>query len=168
MPYTGCDGKSCNYAALAKSLGLTPDMQFVCLNWCGDELAIKLAADAAEGLVGVIPFAPPATGAVGAKQALDYAKSKNLDLAGSEIHFVQGWWSMAILVEGIDRVVKSGGTVTGESIKASLESITNFSTGDVTAPITFTGSDHAGSKTSRVYQVKSGNWEAITDQMAAK
>jgi branched-chain amino acid transport system substrate-binding protein len=108
MPYTGCDGKSCNYAALAKSLGLTPDMQFVCLNWCGDELAIKLAADAAEGLVGVIPFAPPATGAVGAKQALDYAKSKNLDLAGSEIHFVQGWWSMAILVEGIDRAVKSG------------------------------------------------------------
>jgi branched-chain amino acid transport system substrate-binding protein len=58
--------------------------------------------------------------------------------------------------------------VTGESIKASLESITNFSTGDVTAPITFTGSDHAGNKTSRVYQVKSGNWEAITDQMAAK
>jgi branched-chain amino acid transport system substrate-binding protein len=151
----------------AKALGLTPDMQFVCLNWCADELVITLASDAAEGLVGAIPFAPPATGAEGAKQALDYAKSKNLDMAGSEIHYVQGWWSMAILVEGIDRAAK-GGAVTGESIKAALESIKDFSTGSVTAPITFTPTDHAGSKTLRVYQVKGGKWEAITDQMAAE
>lgn len=152
----------------AKSLGLTPAMQFVCLNWCSDELLIKLAADAAEGVIGAIPFAPPASGAEGAKQALDYAKAQNIDLAGSELHFVQGWWSMAILVEGIERAAKDGKPLTGENIKAALETLKDFSTGNVAAPITFTATDHSGNKTLRIYQVKNGVWAPITDAMSAK
>jgi branched-chain amino acid transport system substrate-binding protein len=152
----------------AKELKLTPETQFVCLNWCADELVVKLAADAAEGLVGIIPFVPPSAGADGAKQALDYAKSKQVDPAGSELHFVQGWWSMAILVEGIERAAKDGKPVNGENIKAALESIKDFDTHGVTAAITFTPTDHAGSKTARVYQVKAGKWEAISEAMFAR
>lgn len=152
----------------AASLGLTPGMQFVCMNWCADELLIKLAGNAAEGTVGAIPFAPPASGAEGAKQALDYARSKNIDIAGSEIHFVQGWWTMAVLVEGIERAVKAGKEPTGENIKAALESLKDFATGGVTQPITFTPSDHRGSKSLKLYQVKGGKWESITDFMTAE
>jgi len=153
----------------ATELGLTRETQFVCLNWCADELVVKSAADAAEGLVGVIPFAPPSAGADGAKQALDYAKSKNVDVerVGSELHFVQGWWSMAILVEGIERAAKQGKLVNGESIRAALESIKDFDTHGVTAAITFTPTDHAGSKTARLYQVEDGTWKAITEAMSA-
>jgi branched-chain amino acid transport system substrate-binding protein len=153
----------------AKELGLPPETQFVCLNWCADELVVKSAADAAEGLVGIIPFAPPSAGAEGAKQALDYAKSRNIDVAsyGSELHFVQGWWSMAILVEGIERAARDGKLVTGENIRAALESIKDFDTHGVTAPITFTPTNHAGSKTARVYQVQGGSWNAISDAKSA-
>ena len=41
----------------AKSQGFTA--QFICLNWCADENLVKLAGDAAEGVMGAIPFAPP-------------------------------------------------------------------------------------------------------------
>ncbi|HEX5692976.1 MAG TPA: ABC transporter substrate-binding protein [Roseiflexaceae bacterium] len=150
----------------AKNLGLLPDMQFVCLNWCANELLISKAADAAEGVVGTIPFSP--FGSDGAKTVTDYAKSKNVDLSGREIPYIAGWWSMAILTEGIERTIKDGKEVTGENIKASLEAMKDFSTGSVTAPITFTGSDHRGNKTLKVYQVKGGKWEPITDFLTAQ
>jgi branched-chain amino acid transport system substrate-binding protein len=149
----------------AKSLGLTPAMQFVCLNWCANETFIKLAGDAAEGTVGAIPFVP--VGAEGAKTALDYAASKNIDYGGAASNFVQGWWSMAILTEGIDRAVKSGKPVTGEAIKAELEALKDFSTGGVTQPVSFSGTDHRGSKELKIFQVKSGKWEPVTEFMSA-
>src|SRR5262249_18708087 len=151
----------------AKELGLMPAMQFVCLNWCADELVVQRGGDAAEGLIGIIPFAPPSTGAAGARQALDYARSKHADLSGSELHFVQGWWSMAILVEGIERAAMDGKPLKGENIRAALESMKDFPTQNVTSAITFTRDDHAGNKKSRVYQVKGGEWAAITDAKSA-
>jgi branched-chain amino acid transport system substrate-binding protein len=150
----------------AKNLGLLPAMQFVCLNWCSNELLINKAGDAAEGVIGTIPFSP--FGSDGAKTVMDYAKSKNVDLAGREIPYIAGWWSMAILTEGIERTIKDGKELTGENIKASLEAMKDFSTGSVTAPITFTSSDHRGNKTLKVYQVKGGKWEPITDFLTAQ
>lgn len=150
----------------ARSLGL--DMQFVCLNWCANELLINLAGDAAEGVVGAIPFAPPSSGAEGAQVALEFAEEQGIDLSGGEIPFVQGWWAMAILVEGIERTVEAGQELTGANIKASLETLENFETGGVTAPITFTPEDHAGSKSLRMYQVQDGTWVPITDFLSAE
>jgi branched-chain amino acid transport system substrate-binding protein len=138
------------------------------LNWCADELVVQRGGDAAEGLVGIIPFAPSTTNAPGAKRALDYARSKQLDLAGSELHFVQGWWSMAVLVKGIEQAAEGGQMVDGERIKDALESLKGYSTEEVTAPITFTPEDHAGNKTSHVYQVKGGKWVAINDPAPAQ
>src|ERR687895_75328 len=46
-------------AQLAKNIqsqGL--DMKIVCLNWCGDELFVDLAGEAADGAVAVMPFGP--------------------------------------------------------------------------------------------------------------
>ena len=63
---------------------------------------------------------------------------------------------------------KAGKELTGENIKASMEGLKDFSTGNVTAPITFTGSDHRGNKTLKVYQVKGGKWEPVTDFLTAQ
>lgn len=150
----------------AASLGM--EAQFVCLNWCANELLVQQAGDAAEGVVGAIPFAPPSSGAAGAQVALDYAEEQGIDTAGREIPFVQGWWAMAILVEGIERTVDAGEELTGPNIKASLETLDNFETGDVTAPITFTATDHAGSKALRVYQVQDGVWQPLTELVTAE
>ncbi len=147
----------------AKSLGL--ETQFVCLNWCANELLIKLAGTDAEGVVGAIPFSP--TGA-GAEQAFAYATEKGVDFGGADSNYVQGWTAMSILVAGIEKTLADGKELTGENIKASLEALTGFETGGVTQPITFTPTDHAGSKALRLFQVKDGKWEAITDFMTAE
>jgi branched-chain amino acid transport system substrate-binding protein len=147
----------------AKSLGL--DTQFVCLNWCANELLIKLAGPDAEGVAGTIPFSPTGPGA---EQALAYAKEQGIDYGGADSTFVQGWTAMSILVAGVEKTLADGKELTGENIKASLESLSNFDTGGVTQPITFTATDHAGSKALRVFQVKDGKWEAVTDFMTAQ
>lgn len=150
----------------AKGLGL--NVQIICLNWCADENLIKLAGDAAEGVVGTIPFAPPDPSVAGVKDIIEYTKSKNINLEEKGLHYVQGWWTMAVMTEGIKRVLDSNKPITGENLKAALETISNFETGGVTSPLTFSATDHAGNKALRLYQVKAGKWESISDFIGAK
>ena len=144
----------------AKDLGM--DAQFVCLNWCADESLVELAGDAAEGVVGTLPFTPPSVDVPGDDNVRKYAESKGQSLDEIGLHYTQGWWTMAVMTEGIERAAKKG-DVTGENIKAALETIKDFDTGGVTSPITFTPTDHRGSKALRLFQVKNGGWEQISD-----
>lgn len=148
----------------AKSLGLS-DLQFVCLNWCANELLVKLAGADAEGVVGTIPFNPVDT--AGAETALAFAKEQAIDYGGADSTFVQGWWAMSILISGIEKTLADGKELTGENIKASLESMGEIDTGGVTQPVSFSATDHAGSKALRVFQVTNGVWEPVTDFMTA-
>ncbi|NWF80527.1 MAG: ABC transporter substrate-binding protein [Chloroflexi bacterium] len=147
----------------AKSLGL--DIQFVCLNWCANELLIKLAGADAEGVVGTIPFSPAGDGA---KVALDYAKEKGIDYGGADSTFVQGWTAMSILVAGIEKTLADGKELTGENIKATLETMGAIDTGGVTQPIVFSSTDHAGSKALRIFRVENGAWVPITEFITAE
>ncbi|MGH2543287.1 MAG: ABC transporter substrate-binding protein, partial [Ardenticatenaceae bacterium] len=151
-----------------QEMGLKEEVQFVCLNYCAYELLIQQAGDATEGVVGSILFAPPSTGAEGVQVALDYAEANNIDLGGNEIPFVQGWWAMAILVEGIENTVEAGQELTGPNIKASLEALEGFETGGVTVPISFSPDDHRGNRQLKLYRVENGEWVPITDFIAAE
>ena len=144
----------------AKDLGM--DAQFVCLNWCADESLVELAGDATEGVVGTLPFTPPSVDVPGDDDVRKYAESKGQSLDEIGLHYTQGWWTMAVMAEGIERAAKKG-DVTGESIKAALETIKDFDTGGVTSPITYTSTDHRGSKALKLFQVKNGGWEQISD-----
>jgi branched-chain amino acid transport system substrate-binding protein len=130
-------------------------VQFVCLNYCAHELTVKLAGDAAEGLWGIVPFSVDAEGA---KVPLEFAKSKGINIAGGESGYVQGWYAAAIIMEGVDRTIKANKPLTGENIKASMETLKDFSTGGVAQPITFTDTDHRGSRATRIAKVQGGKW----------
>ncbi len=147
----------------AKSLGL--DIQFVCLNWCANELLIKLAGADAEGVVGTIPFDPAAEGA---RVALEFAKEKGIDYGGADSTFVQGWTAMSILVAGIERTLADGKELTGENIRNTLQTMGAIETGGVTQPIVFSDTDHAGAKSLRIFRVENGTWVAITDFISAR
>ncbi len=134
-----------------------------CLNWCADEIMISQAKDKAEGMYGAIPFAPPTVDTPGVALVRQYAQAKGIDLDAKGLHYIQGWWSMAVMAEGIKATLEAGKELTGPNIKGALESLSRFDTGGVTPPITFTPSDHRGSKAMRIYQVKNGKWIAITD-----
>jgi branched-chain amino acid transport system substrate-binding protein len=147
-------------AQLAKNIkeqGL--DMQVVCLNWCGDEQFIELAGDGADGARGVLPFAPATADAKGLAQPAEGAGG-NLESQG--VHFVQGWYTMAVMAAGIKAAAEKG-DVTGESLKTALEELDAFDTGGVSAPIDFTSESHAGMPGSKIYEVKGGKWTELTD-----
>lgn len=144
------------------------DAQFICLNWCADEILVNLAGDAAEGVMGAIPFAPPSSPVSGHKNAEEFLKGKGKTLEEATLHYTQGWWTMATMTEGIRRVLKDGKEVNGENIRAALEGMQNFSTGDVTSPISFSSTSHKGNSSLKLYKVESGKWMQLSDFISAE
>ncbi len=147
----------------AKSLGY--DVQFVCLNWCANEILIKLAGADAEGVVGAVPFNHESEGG---KIAFEYAKAKNIDYGGADSTFVQGWTAMSILIAGVEKVVADGKELTGENVKAALETMGQIDTKGVTLPVQFSSTDHAGVKSLKMFRVENGKWVPITDFISAR
>jgi len=145
----------------ARSLGL--DVTFVCLNWCANRLLVSLAPDASDGVVGSMPYAPVASDVPGTRDIRTLLEAKGESIDEKSNALTQGWWTMAVLAEGIETVIGNGEEVTGENIKRALEGVTEMDMGGVTAPITFSAEDHRGAKAVRLYRVESGVWNPVTD-----
>ncbi|MYL06793.1 MAG: ABC transporter substrate-binding protein [Gemmatimonadales bacterium] len=153
--------------ALRNARGLGIDATFVCLNWCANALLWRLAEDAAEGVVGAIPWAPLTDAVPGIRDIRDYLESRNEDYADKTNAYTQGWWTMAVFVEGIRRVLDAGEELTGENIKRALETIDGLDTGGAGPPLTFTPSAHRGSKGLRLFRAEDGRWTPMTEVLTA-
>lgn len=99
------------------------DAKVICMNWCGDELFMRQAGPAAEGTIHVMPFAPPDAGAEGLKDLIEYVKGQGTTLEDKGIRYVQGWFTLASMAEGIKNALsdKGDGAITGPDVKAGLE-----------------------------------------------
>lgn len=145
-------------------LGLLDFVQVGCLNWCADELLINGAGDYAEGVMGALPFAPTSVEREGQADAIAWLEaSDGPSLAESTLHYTQGWVTMAVMAEGMRLTLANGEELTGPNIKANLETLAEFDTGGVTAPITFTTEDHRGNRALHVYRVEDGVWVEASD-----
>jgi branched-chain amino acid transport system substrate-binding protein len=142
-------------------------VQVVCLNWCGDELFVRLAGAAAEGAVAVMPYGPPSVSTSGLKEIEDYLKTKNATVADKGLRYVQGWFTMAVMAEGMAGAAKSGDKIDGPAIKEALEKVKGFDTGGVSEPITFSSESHAGMTSAKLFKVKGGKFETLTDALKA-
>jgi branched-chain amino acid transport system substrate-binding protein len=140
------------------------DMRIICLNWCADELFVKTAADAAEGHLMVQPFAPPSDGKPGHQEIRQYSQSKGIDLDAKGLHFVQGWYTMQVMVKGIEKVLNEGKELTGPNLRTALETMPAVNTGGVIGPIKFSAQSHRGGTASSIYRVTGGK---ITEVSAA-
>jgi len=150
-------------AVLATNLASAKsDVQLVCLNYCANEIFVKKAGAAAEKMIGVVPFAPPVAGLPGLEEINTFLKGKNTDAAAKGQGYVQGWYTMAVMLEGIKNALADGGDLTGEKIKAGLEKIKDFKTG-VSDPISFSSTYHAGLLSAPLYQVENGAFKKIED-----
>jgi len=150
-------------AVLATNLATAKSTaQIVCLNYCANEIFVKKAGAAAEKMIGVVPFAPPVPGGAGLEEINGFLKTKNTDAVAKGQGYVQGWYTMAVMAEGIKNALAAGGDLTGESIKAALEKITDFKTG-VSDPISFSPTFHAGLLSAPLYQVEGGVFKKIED-----
>ena len=147
-----------------KSQGL--DMQIVCLNWCGDELFIDLAGAAADGAVAAMPFGPATVEVKGLEQPRQFLEGAGGTLEEQGVHYVQGWYTMALMAEGIKRAAEAG-EIDGETLKQALEELPPFETGELSAPIDFTADSHAGMPGAKLYRVEEGEWAELTDLLTA-
>jgi branched-chain amino acid transport system substrate-binding protein len=144
--------------------------QIVCLNWSGDEIYTNLAGRAAEGTIGVMPFAPPgAANLEGLRDISDFLQTKNAGVEAKGLRYVQGWFTMASMAQGIENAVRRPGDakLDGAAIKAGLEKIVGFRTGGVSDPISYSPTNHAGLQTAPLYHVRDGKWVKFADPMKA-
>ncbi|MGH3924926.1 MAG: ABC transporter substrate-binding protein, partial [Pseudonocardiaceae bacterium] len=154
-------------AVLAKNMreqGI--DAQIFCLNYCADEIFVRQAAEAAEGVLGILPFAPPSQANGDMRDLEATLRAKGRGIEAIDLHYPQGWYTMAVMVEAIAdaaaKAVASGEGVTGPAVKEALETM-----GPVTTPVTtairFSPDSHQGMQSGRVYQVNAGAWQALSD-----
>jgi len=141
------------------------DIQLVLLNWAAGELFVDLAGDAAEGAVGVQPWAPAAHEVPGQDDARAFLEEQGEEL--SSLHYTQGWWKMALMAQAIEQVVQAGEEVTGPAISEALGSIENFDTQGVSLPITLTPREdgrRTGMLCSPLWVVEGGQWTQLDDE----
>ena len=145
----------------AARLGLKAKM--ILLNWAADELFVALAGRAAAGVYGVQPFGTTALKVPGLRAPAEWLRRNGGgSIHRKGIHFVQGWYTTAVLVEAIRRLAARGQEINGPSIKTMLETMPAFKTGGVTARIKFTQSYHAGQRSSRIFRVVRGRFRQVT------
>ena len=148
--------------ALKNAQDLGHDIGFACLNWCSNEVLTELAGEAADGVLGSIIYSPPGDGITGLDDADTFLKGNGSSIAEKGLLYGQGWKTMELMMEGVKRAAASG-TVDGKSVKAALETIQNLDTGGVSAPVSFSPTDHRGIKGMRIFQVSDGEWGPLTD-----
>lgn len=136
------------------------DIQVVCLNWCAAELTIELAGDSAEGLVGVHPILGPASGAAGLAPIEEHLGS----LDDVDTFYVQGWYTMHVMAEGIAALVESGEEVTGPNLTTTLEEMGPIETG-VSENVDFTADSHRGMSASNILRVEDGAFVPIEEEV---
>jgi branched-chain amino acid transport system substrate-binding protein len=146
-----------------KRLGL--DAKIVCLNYCASEVFLNLAGSAAEGMIGVQPFTPTSIRVPGDKTPADWLKAHGSSLAKQSVFYVQGWYTMALMAQGIQTLIAKKQALTGPNLKQALETMPAFLSGGVAFPIKFGASGnnaHDGMKGSRLYIVKKGKFAKLT------
>ncbi|HVJ93791.1 MAG TPA: ABC transporter substrate-binding protein [Labilithrix sp.] len=67
------------------------------------------------------------------------------------VRYVQGYMNVKLLKMGIERVMDQGKPVTGENLKAALETFQSEDTGGLTAPLSFSPDDHRPQSTVSIY-----------------
>jgi branched-chain amino acid transport system substrate-binding protein len=121
--------------------------------------AAKLAGEAAEGRAfGMVPVAPFGADVPGMKDVVASAGGQAYSL-----HYVKAWVSMMVMNEGLKRAQKAG-KLDAPGLKAALETIKDFDTGGLTAPITYSATDHRPNTTLTIYTVgKGGKMEKVKE-----
>jgi branched-chain amino acid transport system substrate-binding protein len=137
---------------LKDSYKLGLKIKYVVNNYGIDERTPKLAAEAAEGVMGFQDVAYWGENVPGMKTLMEFhQKHHPNDTHASP--YMRGWLWVIMSVEAIKR---AGASPTGESIKRALESLRDFDTWGLTPPFTYTSEDHRPTNRARLVMIKDG------------
>jgi branched-chain amino acid transport system substrate-binding protein len=132
----------------AKKLGLKT--KFLVNVWGNDEDLIKIAGDAADGVLGLQAAAVYGDDVPGMKLIQEITKNEH-----QNTHYIRGWVSMMVLCEAL-KIADKKGELTGPGVKAVLETFRDFDTGGLTSKITYIPNDHRPNMSAKIYEYKGG------------
>ena len=134
------------------------DQTIVCLNWCSSELFITSAGDAAEGHMMIQPGAPLSADKPGHEPIVQYLEAQGSDPSEEVVSYVQGWYAMHVMAEGIRHTLEQEQDLTGANIRESLETMGPIDTGEVIGDgtVEFSPESHRGTVFSGIYVVEDG------------
>ena len=138
--------------------------RFIGLIWCTDEKVVAFSGKDAEGYMGVFPFLIDAD-IPGIKEIMKYNIQKNSTDFIPPVRYINGWVLVKVMLEGVRR---AGDDLSHEGIINGIESINDFSTGDITAPFSFSKTKHVGYKKVKLGRVLNGKWQIITGFLSAE
>ena len=77
--------------------------------------------------------------------------------------WVQGWYAMHVMAEGMEAAMKNGDDLTGPAIREALETMGPIETGGVVGngTVEFSADSHRGSTATGIYQAKDGKMVEI-------
>lgn len=111
--------------------------------YLGDYSLLKLVGDAAKGLMVATPYAfGSETDVPGIRKIWEFNKKHHPERKVIELQYISGWINAMIMAEGVRR---AGNNLTGAGVKEGLETFTNFETGGISKPISFSPTKHKGS-----------------------
>jgi len=146
----------------AAKLGLTT--KFLINVWGFNENLVKLAGDAAkERVYGMVPFTMYGDDVPGMKPILEIHKKNH----PNDTHiqpYIQGWTSMMVMWEALKRAK----SMDSAGVKAALETLKDFDTGGLSAPITFTPADHRPNTSLRIMTVNKDGKIVLVKQVAVE
>ncbi len=132
----------------------------------GQKLA-ELAGEAADGYLGIMPFAIWSDNNPGIKQLKTVNAEKHPKITYREPPYVTGWTNAAIMAEAIRIALKKAGgdpdRVTGAMIKEALENMHNFDLQGLVTPVSYSTRDHRGAKKVKIVTIKDGKLTSLTD-----
>ena len=143
----------------AKKLGLATKFGS---NPYGFSEALPLVAkEAAEGVTGVMPHVPFGENVPGMKRLMDFHQ-KNHPQDTHDALYVRGWSYVLVWTEALKRADKAK-ALTGEGVKAALETFKDFDLGGLTEAVTYTSTDHRPSTKTPIYQIKGGKLTKVRE-----
>lgn len=153
----------------AKTLGLD-DTVFIGLNQAvGEGLIEQVGEEVTEGFIGILTHALPYEDIEGMNEYKEFLESEGKSIEDINMQHVAGWVSAQVIVEAARIAVEEkGGEITGADLRDALETLDNFDNGGLSAPVSFSSDDHAGTNQARLGQIKDGKWEPITDYFGVK
>ncbi len=143
----------------ARKLGLATKWGTNC--WGIGEGLLAVAKDYAEGVVGVMPNPPFGEPVPGMAKVVDFHK-KHHPGDRHDNNYVRGWAYVVVWSEALKRADKAG-KLSGEGIRAALETMKDFDLGGLSVPVSFGPDDHRPTTRSVLYQVRGGKLVRLGD-----
>ena len=154
----------------ARKLGLK-DVIFTGNFWgTGTKLA-ELAREAAEGYLGIMPFAIWSDEGEGVQFAHELNEKYHPDVKPREPQYIAGLVNAMIFVQAIEVALKGvggdPGKVTGKEVFRALEEMTDFDTKGLVTPVGYGPNERRGAKKGRLVTVQNGRLVTATDWIDA-